>query len=63
LSPASLFLVLIVVLIAWFVFRSYRKWVTSKPDEEGGSNSAREHFLIWFSIKKAPLKHCSTRIK
>lgn len=63
LSPASLFLMLIVVLVAWFVFRSYRKWVTSKSDEEGGSSSAREQFLTWFSDKQASLKHCSTTIK
>lgn len=37
LSPASLFLVLILVVIIWFVFRSYRKWVFNKPDEEHGA--------------------------
>lgn len=36
LSPTSLFLTLIAVLIIWMVFRSYRKWVASKPDEEHG---------------------------
>lgn len=36
LSPTSLVLTLIVVLIVWFVFRSYRRWGASKPDEEYG---------------------------
>lgn len=36
LSPTSLVLTLVAVLVVWFVVRSYRKWVTSKPDEEYG---------------------------
>jgi hypothetical protein len=36
LSPGSLVLTLIVVLIVWVAVRSYRKWAASKPDEEYG---------------------------
>jgi len=32
----SLFLVLIVVLIVWFIYRSYRKWEADKPKEDHG---------------------------
>lgn len=38
LSPTSLFLTLIVVLIVWVVFRSYRKWAASKLEEETGGH-------------------------
>lgn len=42
LSPTSLFLTLIAVLVVWLVFRSYRKWVASKLDEENGP-SEQQH--------------------
>jgi membrane protein implicated in regulation of membrane protease activity len=39
LSPTSLFLTLIVVVIVWVVVRSYRKWVAGKTDEERDGKS------------------------
>ena len=50
LSPSSLFLMLIVVLVLWFVLRSYRKWSASKPDEEreGQKGGESENFLDRF---------------
>jgi len=45
LSPSSIFLMLIVVLVLWFVVRSYRKWSASKPDEEHEvKNNSEQNF-------------------
>jgi predicted neutral ceramidase superfamily lipid hydrolase len=49
LSPTSLVVVLIIILVVWSVFRSYRKWVDSRHDEESGSEGVPEQFVI-FSV-------------
>jgi positive regulator of sigma E activity len=36
LSPTSLFLTVIAVLILWVVVRSYRKWVADRSEEKYG---------------------------
>lgn len=36
LSPPSVILMLVVVFVVWFVFRSYRKWVAGRSGEECG---------------------------
>jgi len=41
LSPSSLVLALIVVLVLWVVLRSYKRWVADKPVEEQEGTGVR----------------------
>ncbi len=52
LSPQSIVLTLIVVLVLWVIVRSYRKWVADKSEKEyrGKSNGVCSRCLV-FGLK------------